>query len=66
MRARVDAREAGARELAGPRPAGGVPPMPPKFEATLRSFYKPSLEELVRMLSDAPDAAEWRAWAQLS
>ena len=52
------------RERAGPRPPGGLPPMPAPFEAALRAFYAPSLAELVHSLREEPDAAEWRAWAQ--
>ena len=30
----------------------------------LREFYKPSMERLVSMLADVPDAEAWRSWAR--
>ena len=51
-------------QRAGPRPDGGLPPMPASMEATLREFYAPGLAQLVAMLKDEPDAAEWRVWAE--
>ena len=51
------------RQLHGPRPAGGTPPLQRAVERSLRRFYAPGLRELAEQLSDAPDAAEWRAWA---
>ena len=51
-------------ELAGSRPPGGVPPLPGATELLLKGFYTPGLHELVSLLSDEPDADEWRIWSE--
>ena len=50
-------------QRAGPRPEDGLPPLPASMEATLREFYVPGLAQLVEMLKDEPDAAQWKSWA---
>ena len=53
-------------QVAGSRPEGGTPPLGPATESVLRAFYAPGLAELVsREMRDEPDAAAWRAWAEL-
>ena len=52
------------RTLHGQRPAGGAPPMAKPTIEMLREFYKPSMERLVSMLADVPDAEAWRSWAR--
>jgi len=51
------------RQVAGTRPPGGTPPIPPKMVEVLRDFYAPSLSALVDSLQAEPDAIEWRQWA---
>lgn len=53
-----------AVQLAGSRPAGGLPPIPPAMETQLREFYAPSLAALVASLRSEPDHAEWVAWSE--
>lgn len=55
---------AGPVERAGPRPAGGAPPIPPSMVSRLRAFYRPGLTELVTSLAAEPDAELWHAWAE--
>ena len=52
-------------EVAGSRPKGGTPPMAEATRELLRSFYTPGLRELLWLLRDEPDAAEWRAWSKV-
>ena len=52
-------------EVAGSRPKGGTPPMAEATRELLRSFYTPGLRELLWLLRDEPDAAEWRAWSEV-
>ena len=53
-----------AVQLAGPRPPGGLPPVPKPMEALLRNFDGPGLAELVSSLGAEADAAEWKVWAR--
>ena len=50
-------------QRAGPRPEGGLPPLPPSMEGILREFYAPGLAQLVEMLRDEEDVVEWKSWA---
>ena len=52
-------------QLAGSRPKGGAPPMAAATRELLRTFYTPGLRELLGLLRDEPDAAEWRAWSEV-
>ena len=52
------------RVVHGSRPKGGKPPLPPAVRVAMRSFYLPWQRALADQLSDQPDAAEWRAWAE--
>ena len=52
-------------EVAGSRPKEGMPLMAEATRELLRRFYAPGLRELVWLLRDEPDAAEWRAWSEV-
>jgi hypothetical protein len=54
-----------AVQLAGTRPSGGLPAIPPAMQKALREFYAPSLAALVASLSDEPDHAEWERWSTM-
>ena len=53
-------------QLAGSRPNKGRGAADGRGDAQLlRTFYNPGLRELLGLLRDEPDAAEWGAWSEV-
>ena len=55
------------RQLHGPRPPGGLPPVPEAVARELAAFYRDGLRQLVEQppIRDAPDRRAWVEWSQL-
>ena len=55
------------RQLHGPRPPAGLPPVPEAVARELAAFYRDGLRQLVEQppIRDAPDRRAWVEWSQL-
>ena len=55
------------RQLHGPRPPGGLPPIPEAVARELAAFYRDGLRQLVEQppIRDAPDRRAWVEWSLL-
>ena len=55
------------RQLHGPRPPGGLPPIPEAVASELFAFYRDGMRDLVEQppIRDAPDRRAWVEWSLL-